>query len=53
MSNKYFCAYLILIDTENHRILSILFSLEFVHTGDIESINSLLLKYAKKTHIYR
>ena len=28
-------------------------SLEFCHTGDIESLNALLLKYAKKTHIYR
>ena len=27
--------------------------LEFCHTGDLESLNALLLKYAKKTHAYR
>ena len=30
-----------------------MYFLEFCHTGDIESLNALLLKYAKKTHIYR
>ena len=28
-------------------------TLEFVHTGDLESLNALLLKYAKKTHAFR
>ena len=39
-----------------HRILKQMpqfLLLEFCHTGDVESVNALLLKYAKKTHIYR
>ena len=27
--------------------------LEFCHTGHLESLNSLLLKYANKTYFYR
>ena len=29
------------------------FRSEFVHTSDLESLNSLLLKYANKTYVYR
>ena len=29
------------------------YPLEFVHTSDIESLNSLLLKYCKKRYVYR
>ena len=29
------------------------FFIEFVHTSDLESLNSLILKYCPKTHVYR
>ena len=33
--------------------LQLILILEFCHTGDLESLNALLLKYAKKTHAFR
>ena len=27
--------------------------LEYIHTSDIEGLNSLVLKYSSKTHVYR
>ena len=33
--------------------LLLILILEFCHTGDLESLNALLLKYAKKTHAFR